>query len=314
MSHDGGKSRLAHAGDREQEALTISVGVVDRRGAALSEGADETVEKGSGLWDRRPAPGERVRLTEWLEQQAADSVMRQVALRSLALLDLRPGMRVLEVGCGTGVFLPLLAGAVAPDGRVTGIDHSAAFLEEARQRVVTTGFASPVTLQEADAYHLPFADASFDAAHVEHVLEHLEDPDVVLREMRRVVRPDGWIVAGEPYLLGNEFDHPDPEGLHLVLAHGFRRFRSPRIGLELNRRMAQAGLVDRKVEVFTRVAMELDPENAKVFADIAAEAVTEGLLTRDRADALVQQFHVASQGGYFTSYSPFFLVAGRVAP
>jgi SAM-dependent methyltransferase len=56
--------------------------------------------------------------------------------------------------------------------------------------------------QQADAYHLPFDDAHFDAAHAEHVFEHLEDPDAVLREMRRVVKPGGWIVVGDRIFSG----------------------------------------------------------------------------------------------------------------
>jgi hypothetical protein len=76
--------------------------------------------------------------------------------------------------------------------------------------------------------------------------------------------------------------------------------------------MAHIGIVDRKTELFTRLVTDLDPHNARVFAEIAEEAVTEGLLTRERADALLRHLREASEGGYFTSYYPFFLVAGRV--
>lgn len=278
----------------------------------MTENTTDPIKQGSGLWDRDSGPDQRARLAGWLEQQAADPWMQQIHRRTLSLLQLRPGMQVLEVGCGTGVFLPLLAHAVAPGGQVVGLDHSAAFLDEAGQRVVDAGCASLVSLRQADAYRLPFDDVRFDAAHAEHVFEHLENPDAVLREMRRVVKPGGWIVAGEPHLLGNDFDHPDPDGLRLVLAHGFRRFRSPRVGLELNRRMARVGLVERTVELFTRLVTQLDPENARVFADITAEAVSAGLLTAERADALLYHLHQANRDGYFTSYYPFFLAAGRV--
>lgn len=272
----------------------------------------DPVKKGSEQWGPDGDPHQNARLTDWLEQQAADPGMRHIALRTLSFLALRPGMHVLEVGCGPGVFLPVLAQTVAPTGRVVGIDHSASFLHEARRRVVNTESGSLVSLQLADAYHLPFADASFDAAHAEHVLEHLEDPDAVLREMRRVVRPGGWVAVGEPYLPGYDLDHPDTEGVHLVLAHGFKRFRNPRIGLELNRRMAQSGMENRKIELFTRLVTNFDPHHATVFAEITDEAVAEGLLTRDRADSLLQRLREADQGGYFVSYYLFFLVAGQV--
>jgi ubiquinone/menaquinone biosynthesis C-methylase UbiE len=63
----------------------------------------------------------------------------EIAACSLALIALRPGERVLDAGCGTGVFLPSLAEAMGPTGQVTGVDQGLPFVEEARQRVGNLG-------------------------------------------------------------------------------------------------------------------------------------------------------------------------------
>jgi ubiquinone/menaquinone biosynthesis C-methylase UbiE len=108
------------------------------------------------------------------------------------LPHLRPGMRLLDIGCGPGTITLGLAEAVAP-GEVIGLDLRpevvAAAQALARERGVTT-----VRFQVGDAYHLPFPDASFDAVFASQVLFHLQDPLAVLKECRRVLAPAG--VAG----------------------------------------------------------------------------------------------------------------------
>jgi ubiquinone/menaquinone biosynthesis C-methylase UbiE len=83
----------------------------------------------------RDARGEQIEwLAACLDAQPALPQARQIAAQSLALLHLAPGQSVLEVGCGTGVFLPFLAAAVGPRGRVVGIDHAPEFVVAFRRR------------------------------------------------------------------------------------------------------------------------------------------------------------------------------------
>ncbi len=119
-----------------------------------------------------------------LDAQHASAFKQRYKRRTFDLLDLRPGQRVLDVGCGTGVLLPAFARLVSPGGHVVGIDYAEPLLRQARDRVEAAGIAELVTLQVADAHRLPFPDARFDAAHVERVLMHLDDPDAALRELR----------------------------------------------------------------------------------------------------------------------------------
>ena len=105
------------------------------------------------------------------------------------LPHLRSGMRVLDVGCGPGTITLGLAESVAP-GEVVGVDLQEHMVERARALAAERGIAN-VRFDLADAYELPFADRSFDAALEHRVLMHLADPIRGLRDVRRVLRPGG---------------------------------------------------------------------------------------------------------------------------
>jgi demethylmenaquinone methyltransferase/2-methoxy-6-polyprenyl-1,4-benzoquinol methylase len=94
----------------------------------------------------------------------------------------RPGDRVLDAACGTGDLA--VADAKAGASRVTGLDFSERMLERARRK-------APLEWLQGDMLALPFADATFDAATVGFGVRNVADLELALRELRRVLRPDG---------------------------------------------------------------------------------------------------------------------------
>jgi phosphatidylethanolamine/phosphatidyl-N-methylethanolamine N-methyltransferase len=104
-------------------------------------------------------------------------------------LGLRPGDRVLEVGVGTGLSLPLYP----RDVRITGIDVSREMLEKARARLARRHMPNVEALLEMDAERMSFPDASFDKVVAMYVVSVVERPDRLLEELHRVCRPDGEI-------------------------------------------------------------------------------------------------------------------------
>ncbi|MEU6863287.1 methyltransferase domain-containing protein [Streptomyces sp. NPDC046876] len=130
-----------------------------------------------------------------------ESVLRshrwRTAANSAAYLvgELRPGMSVLDVGCGPGTITADLAQLVAPGGRVTAVDAAQDVLEQAAAYVEERGLERAVTFAAADVHALDFPDDSFDVVHAHQVLQHVGDPVQALREMRRVCRPGGIVAV-----------------------------------------------------------------------------------------------------------------------
>jgi len=112
---------------------------------------------------------------------------RLVALEGMGI---QPGDRILEVGVGTGINVPLYP----RNCHVTGIDFSASMLEKARERVERKGLTN-VRLLEMDAANLSFPDNSFDIVYAPYVISVVCDPLRVVREMKRVCRPGGKLIV-----------------------------------------------------------------------------------------------------------------------
>lgn len=146
-------------------------------------GAGDAYEQYMGRWSRRIAPV----FTEWL--------------------DVAPGARWIDVGCGTGVLASTILDSREPSA-VIGIDSSETFLRSASIKV-----ADPrVSFTQGDAQAIPQADGSFDVAVSGLVLNFIRDKDATVREMARVVRPGGmvalyvWDYAGHMQVMRMFFD------------------------------------------------------------------------------------------------------------
>ncbi len=109
------------------------------------------------------------------------------------LPHLRPGQRLLDVGCGPATITAGLAARVAP-GRVTAVEATPTALAAARDGLATLGVEG-VELVLGDVHRLDLPDDSFDVVHAHQVLQHVADPVLALREMRRVCRPGGLVAV-----------------------------------------------------------------------------------------------------------------------
>ena len=147
------------------------------------------------------------------------------------LPHLKPGLRVLDFGCGPGTITVGLAKAVEP-GEVHGIDMAESQINLARSAAEAGGHTN-VTFHVGSVLELPFEDNSFDAAHCHAVLMHIPDTQAALAEVKRVLKPGG-IVASRETIVASSFLEPSSEGteagLGIVFEPSGRQWRTSQDG------------------------------------------------------------------------------------
>jgi ubiquinone/menaquinone biosynthesis C-methylase UbiE len=187
---------------------------------------------------------------DYLDRVASSMPGRGYKRDLLVALALRPGMAVLDVGCGPGTDLGALAAAVTESGQVRGIDTDPRMRAEAALRSASY---PQVRVDDGHAEALPLDDRSMDRARADRVLQHVGEPIRALLELYRVVRPDGIIGLAEPDWYTLIIDDAD-----LGTSEAFSRFmtsrvRNPAIGRQLARLAAGAGFAIRSVSPHTIV-------------------------------------------------------------
>lgn len=135
--------------------------------------------------------------------------------RAVRAIQSKPGLRVLELGIGTGLTAPLYP----RDWTVVGVDLSPGMLAQAHKHITELGLTRTVTLLEADGAQLPFEDESFDVVLVPYVMSVVPDPLSVGRELRRVCRSTGQIILLNHFLSQDSF----PAGLERWISPVTRR-------------------------------------------------------------------------------------------
>ena len=227
---------------------------------------------------------------------------------SYELLEVGPGRRILEVGCGLGDDAAALARLVAPGGAVVAVDGSQAMIDAARER---HGEVAGLSFDIADAAELPYEDGSFDACRIDRVLQHIAEPAAAVLEMVRVLRPGGVLVAYDNDWETLTVDATDRDTTRTVLNAWCDRFPSGWIGRRLVPLFLEAGLADVVAHPKTLVLRKLDvADQLYLFFSTASRLADAGVISRADADGWAESLRVADvEGRFFTSYTGF-LVSG----
>lgn len=155
-------------------------------------GAAAAATLAAALWWRKNPSACPYGQRFWVE--APHPIISRDRLRSV--LRPLPGERLLEVGVGTGYYSHDLAEWVGPEGTLELFDLQQEFLDHVMRGAAERGLTNLVPTQ-GDATALPYEDASVDAVILTAVLGEIPDSAAALREIRRVLRPDGRLVVGE---------------------------------------------------------------------------------------------------------------------
>ena len=129
--------------------------------------------------------------------QSAAHVLARVKERSYELMQIAPGCKVLDVGCGPGIDTLALARLVGDGGAVVGIDSDPAMVAEANRLATEAGVDAWTRHEIGNASALRCKAGSFEACRSERLFQHLANPSESLAEMARVTRSSGWVVAAD---------------------------------------------------------------------------------------------------------------------
>ena len=162
----------------------------------------------------------------------------EATARLLGMLEVGPGMAVLDIGCGIGG--PARAIARRTGAQVTGIDLTPGFIEAARALSLMSGMEDAVRFEVASATALPFDDASFDLATLLHVGMNIPDKEALFSEAARVLRPGGTFAIYDVMRVGTgDPAYPVPwaetADLSVLAAPEVYRAAAEKAGLRLHR-------------------------------------------------------------------------------
>jgi SAM-dependent methyltransferase len=232
-----------------------------------------------------------------------ESVLRSHTWRTIEnsaaylLPHLRPGLDVLDAGCGPGTITAGLALRVAP-GTVLGVDSSGDVLEAAR---AATKHLGNVRFEPGDVYRLECEDDRFDVVHAHQLLQHLADPVAALREMRRVCKPGGVLAVRDADYAAFAWTPADArldEWLALYRSVARANGGEPDAGRHLLGWARAAGC--RNVQASASVWCFATPDDREWWADswadrmrhssVAEQAIALGSATREQLEAIADAF------------------------
>jgi ubiquinone/menaquinone biosynthesis C-methylase UbiE len=277
--------------------------------------ADADAERGerTDAWSDMSDPARALAAARRLERRAAAPSEVAARRRFLDLLDPRPGEMVVDVGAGSGLIALDLAARVTPGGRIFAVDPSAALLDQARAAALAAGVGPMIDCRVADGRKLPFGPAAFDAAFSHWVLLHVDRPEAMVTEMKRVTRRGGRVLAVEMDW-ETAIVHPGYPGLtRRILHHSADRNVDGWIGRRLLPLFRDCGFRDIVVEPIVAVDqgggdrswLEYLEERAKLALDAKAISPTEAAEWSAELEAAF------AAGRFFFSVTQF-AVLGRV--
>ena len=213
---------------------------------------------------------------------------------------LRPGMSLLDCGCGPGSITLGLAEAVAP-GQVVGIDHDPGHVDAARAAAEARGISN-ASFQEGDVYGLPFADGSFDVAYENSMVIHLAEPVTAVSEIWRVLKAGGLLALRDTdmdgHIVGNSGAY-HARSYELFGMWHRHRGSNLNVGKSLRAILREAGFESVTVSASTEVLESPDEvaEHGDTFVglltgNLGEVAVDQGWAARDELDQLADAWRV----------------------
>ena len=278
--------------------------------STAAEHVERLLERGQAI----PTYDDARTAGDWLAMMSHVTAVTAYKALSYDLLDLQPGERVVDVGCGIGQDARELAQRVGPEGSVVGVDGSDEMIARA---TAATDEAAARTLRfvAGDATALPLESGAYDALRADRLLQHVDNPLQALIEFRRVLRPGGRVVFVEPdwrsmaIYPGSGMGGDDDRCVDALFDWQVAHTRHPLIGRQLRMLLTQAGFSSVRVTpvAYTSTSF-LEADLALELSYAATEAAKQWptRLSEDEVEAWRLTAQGADAAGHFFASVPLF--------
>lgn len=263
-------------------------------------------------WHRVDASGEADRLIQVLEEADLTAGWAELRQTWLDFSGVRPGDRVLDVGCGTGVVARDLVELVGERGKVVGVDPSERLIEVAVRRMEEEGLRERIEFRCTDGAALPFPDGSFDLVVASAVFGHIPNGLEVLAEMVRVARPGATVVAFDHDIDMIVINAADRElTRRIVHAYCDRYFTSGWAGRELYAMFWEAALEEIQVLPLMHTSTQFEPYWKRMVERLSTVAVKTGVVSEREAGVWRGDLERKGHEGRFFASRGYFCLRGR---
>jgi len=272
---------------------------------AVRPGRRRLAEAHPDPWRAVDAQPTAARLLESLEARGRTPSQIRLRRRFLRFVPIRPGQRVLEVGCGSGVVMRDLATLVGSRGLVVGVDPSQAALDVARGLARAHPLRRRMRWRRANGAALPLPSNRFDATLAITVLLHVARPEIVVREMVRVTRPGGRVGVQDQDFGTLAVTHPDRALTERIMwGVASHMYDEPFSGRRLPGLLRSAGLDDVRLVTEAFQDTTLEPFTKNFLERRAENAVRFGLVDPPAAQVWLDGFtELVAAGGFVLTFN-----------
>jgi len=224
-------------------------------------------------------------------------IVRQ-RIQTLEALALRAGEHILDAGCGTGLLVRDMSSTIGSQGRITGVDLSNAMLEVAKNRCSEL---TNIELKQGSVTQLDFADNSFDAASCIQTLLYVDQVEIALSELHRVLKPGGRVAIIETDWRGVVLNSPDEVMTRKILDAWDAAVSSPNLPVKLTPLLKKLNFSAIKIIPIPILNTSFSEVNfsSGMLEYFSSYAVKNKIITKDQAALWMTQIRDLSKADSF---------------
>ena len=234
-------------------------------------------------------------------------------LKTLAVLELKAGDNVLDIGCGVGFLAHEMALQVGKSGKVIGLDKNPEMINHARQRCEGL---KQTRFYKGDAGQLPVDDQTLDAVSCTQVLLYVKNVAQVLAEMWRILKPEGRIVIVETDWRGVVLNNADDSLTNKIFSAWDSSVSSPNLPVHLKPLLQKQGFLKIKVEPIPILNTEYSPSNFSygMLKWISKNAENKGVINKEQRASWLKDLQKREESDSFFFCVNRFLFTAKQKP